>query len=66
MTNAVIVTHHKGMMHAAKVLEREEGRTKVLIHGNKYPKWIDHEDPSWKITDDTDQAMAWLDSLEKV
>lgn len=64
MNNAVIVTHYKGMMHAAKVLEREQGRTKVLIHGNKHPKWIDHEDSAWNISETTDEAMAWLDSLD--
>lgn len=65
MSNGVIVTHHKGMMHAAKVLERLPDMTKVLIDGNKHPKWIEHDDPTWKITDTTDEAIEWIDSLNE-
>lgn len=56
----VILTHHKGMMAGCKVITVEETRTRVHVFDEKRPKWVMHNDPKWKLTNTTDEAMIWL------
>lgn len=55
-----ILTHHKGMMSACRIITREENRTRVHVVGNKYPKWVAHDDEKWHLGDSTEEAEAWL------
>lgn len=48
------------MMAGCRVLKEEPNRTYVHVIGDKRPKWVNHDDPKWKLTDNTDQALAWL------
>ncbi len=52
-------------MAGCRIITKEETRTRVHVIGDKRPKWVNHNDPKWHISDSVDAALAWLNQGEK-
>lgn len=59
----MILAHMNGLLTVCDILKLEGEKVRVKVRDEKRPKWIDLSVGKQKLFSNTDEACAWIDSV---
>ncbi|QIQ63942.1 hypothetical protein 18_00019 [Pseudomonas phage Epa18] len=60
----MILAKYTGLLCGVKVLQRQGDKVRVKVVDEKRPKWVDLASGSYKLFNNTDEAIQWIESEE--
>ncbi|UKM53838.1 hypothetical protein VL2_gp025 [Pseudomonas phage vB_PaeM_VL12] len=59
----MILAKYTGLLCGVKVLQHQGDKVRVKVVDEKRPKWVDLSSGSYKLFNDTEEAIQWIEAL---